>query len=152
MQKQTHKMRIISNLIYFSLSLLLFIFNFASNSYAIGNVDWVLLKENDYGKEWLDKGSIKPLPNGEISVLTKFFKNPTNSNDDGELSLYVMRINCNEKRFKDTSINGIPQFNSKWQTSNNDELIDVVIENSCSEFINESVSYTHLTLPTTPYV
>ena len=35
------------------------------------------------------------------------------------------------------SINGIPQFNSKWQTSNNDELIDVVIENSCSEFINE---------------
>ena len=47
-----------------------------------------------------------------------------------------MRINCYEKKFKDTSINGIPQFNSKWQTSKNDELIDVVIENSCSEFIN----------------
>ncbi len=130
-------MRIISNLFYFSLSLLLFIFYFASYSYAIGNVDWVLLKENDDGKEWLDKGSIKLLPNGEISVLTKFFKNPTNSDDNGELSLYVMRINCNEKKFKDTSINGIPQFNSKWQTSNDDELIDVVIENSCSEFINE---------------
>ena len=96
-------MRIVSNLFYFSLSLLLFILNFVSYSYAIGNVDWVLLKEND----------------------------------DGELSLYVMRINCDEKKFKDTSINGIPQFNSKWQTSNNDELIDVVIENSCSEFINE---------------
>ena len=129
-------MRIISNLFYFFLSLLLIILNFASYSYAVGNVDWILLKENDDGKEWLDKGSIKPLPNGEISVLTKFFKNPTNS-DDGELSLYVMRINCNEKKFKDTSINGIPQFNSKWQTSNNDELIDVAIENSCSEFINE---------------
>ena len=131
-------MRIISNLFYFSLSLLLFILNFASYSYAIGNVDWVLLKENDDGKEWLDKGSIKSLSNGEISVLTKFFKNPTNSDDDddGELSLYVMRINCNEKKFKDTSINGIPQFNSKWRSSNNDELIDVVIENSCSEFIN----------------
>ena len=128
-------MRIISNFFYFSLSLLLFIFNFSSYSYAIGNVDWVLLKENEDGKEWLDKGSIKPLANGEISVLTKFFKNPTSS-DDGELSLYVMRINCDEKKFKDTSINGIPQFNSKWQTSNNDELIDVVIENSCSEFIN----------------
>jgi len=36
----------ISNLFYFSLSLLLFILNFASYSYAIGNVDWVLLKEN----------------------------------------------------------------------------------------------------------
>ena len=129
-------MRIISNLFYFSLSLLLFILNFASYSYAIGNVDWVLLKENDDGKEWIDKGSIKSLSNGEISVLTKFFKNPTNSSDDGELSLYVMRINCYENKFKDTSINGIPQFNSKWQTSNNDELIEVVIENSCSEFIN----------------
>ncbi len=129
-------MRIISNFFYFSLSLLLFILNFASYSYAIGNVDWVLLKENDDGKEWIDKGSIKQLPNSEISVLTKFFKNPTNSDDDGELSLYVMRINCDEKKFKDTSINGIPQFNSKWQTSNKDELIDIVIENSCSEFIN----------------
>ena len=129
-------MRIISNLFYFSLSLLLIILNSASYSYAIGNVDWVLLKENDDGKEWLDKGSIKQLTNSEISVLTKFFKNPTNSDDDGELSLYVMRINCDEKKFKDTSINGIPQFNSKWQNSNNDELIDVVIENSCSKFIN----------------
>ena len=129
-------MRGISNLFYFSLSLLLVILNFASYTYAVGNVDWVLLKDNDEGKEWLDKGSIKQLPNGEISVLTKFFKNPTNSNNDGELSLYVMRINCDEKKFKDTSKNGIPQFNSKWQTSNNDELIDAVIENSCSEFIN----------------
>jgi len=136
LQKQIYKMRIISNLFYFSLSLLLFILNFTSYTYAIGNVDWVLLKENGDGKEWLDKGSIRELPNGEISVLTKFFKNPTNSDNDGQLSLYVMRINCDEKKFKDTSINGIPQFNSKWQTSNNDELIDVVIENSCLEFIN----------------
>ena len=128
-------MKIISNLFYFSLTLLFFILIFSSYSNAIGNVDWVLLKENNDGKEWLDKGSIKSLSNGEISVLTKFFKNPTNSDDDGELSLYVMRINCDEKKFKDTSINGIPQFNSKWQTSNNDELIDVVIENSCAEFV-----------------
>ena len=128
-------MKIIFNLFYFSLILLFFILNFASYSNAIGNVDWVLLKENNDGKEWLDKGSIKLLPNGEISVLTKFFRNPTDSND-GELSLYVMRINCDEKKFKDTSINGIRQFNSKWQSSNNDELIDVVIENSCSELIN----------------
>ncbi len=115
---------IISNFFYFSLSLLLIILNFASYSYAIGNVDWVLLKDNNDGKEWLDKGSIKELPNGDISVLTKFFKNPTDSDNDGQLSLYVMRINCDEKKFKDTSINGI----------HNDELIDVVIENSCSDY------------------
>ena len=129
-------MKFISNLFYFSLTLLIFILNFVSYSNAIGNVDWVLLKENNDGREWLDKGSIKQLPNGEISVLTKFFKNPTNSDEEGELTLYVMRINCDEKKFKDTSINGIPQFNSKWRPSNNDELINVVIENSCSELIN----------------
>ena len=129
-------MKIILNLLSFSLALLIVILNFADYTNAIGNVDWVLLKENKDGKEWLDKGSIKELRNGEISVLTKFFKNPTESNDDGELSLYVMRINCDDKKFKDTSINGIPQFNSKWQTSKNDELIDIVIENSCSEFLN----------------
>ncbi len=129
-------MKIILNLFSLSLALLIIILNFADYTNALGNVDWVLLKENKDGKEWLDRGSIKPLRNGEISVLTKFFKNPTESNDDGELSLYVMRINCDDKKFKDTSINGIPQFNSKWQTSKNDELIDIVIENSCSEFLN----------------
>lgn len=103
---------------------------------GIGNVDWLLLKENDDGKEWLDMGSIKKLNGDEISVLTKFFKNPKDLSDKGQLSLYVMNINCNEKTFKDTSINGIPNLNSKWQTSNNDELIDVVIERSCSEILN----------------
>ena len=101
-----------------------------------GNVDWVLLKENNDGKEWIDMGSINKVNSSELTVLTKFFKNPTKSSDKGQLSLYVMRINCNDKTFKDTSINGIPQFGSKWQTSNNDELIDVVIEKSCSEIIN----------------
>ncbi len=129
-------MKIILNLFSLSLAFLIVILNFADYTKAIGNVDWVLLKENKDGKEWLDRGSIKPLRNGEISVLTKFFKNPTESNDEGELSLYVMRINCEDRKFKDTSINGIPQFNSKWQTSKNDELIDIVIENSCSEFLN----------------
>ena len=129
-------MKTISNLFYFSLTLLFFILNLASYSYATGNVDWVLLKENNDGKEWIDMGSIKEVNAEEITVLTKFFKNPKESSNKGQLSLYVMQINCNNKTFKDTSINGIPQFGSKWQTSNNDELIDVVIEKSCSERVN----------------
>tara|TARA_B100000965_G_C19077694_1_gene534889 strand:- start:79 stop:399 length:321 start_codon:yes stop_codon:yes gene_type:complete len=104
--------------------------------FSFGNVDWVLLKENNDGKEWIDMGSIKLIQDKEISVLTKFFKNPKDSVDKGKLSLYVMRINCSDNKFKDTSINGIPQFNSQWKSSNNDELIDVVIEKSCSAIIN----------------
>ena len=125
-------MKIIFKFFSLCFAFLILILNNSGFAYGLGNVDWVLLKENNDGKEWIDMGSIKAINDKEISVLTKFFKNPKDSNDKEELSLYVMRINCSEKKFKDTSINGIPQFNSKWQTSNNDELIDVVIKKGCS--------------------
>jgi hypothetical protein len=129
-------MKIIFKFFSLCFSFLILILNNSEFAYAVGNVDWVLLKENNDGKEWIDMGSIKEINAGEITVLTKFLKNPKEPSDKEELSLYVMRINCNDKTFKDTSINGIPQFGSKWQTSNNDELIDVVIEKGCSERIN----------------
>ena len=129
-------MKIIFKFFSLCFTFLILILNNSEFAYGIGNVDWVLLKENNDGKEWIDMGSIKETNAGEITVLTKFLKNPKEPNDKEELSLYVMRINCNDKTFKDTSINGIPQFGSKWQTSNNDELIDVVIEKGCSEKID----------------
>ena len=129
-------MKIIFKFFSLCFAFLILILDNAEFAYGIGNVDWVLLKENNDGKEWIDMGSIKAINDNDISVLTKFLKNPKDSNDKEELSLYVMRINCSEKKFKDTSINGIPQFNSKWQTSNNDELIDVVIKKGCSAVID----------------
>ena len=129
-------MKIIFKFFSLCFTFLILILNNSEFAYGIGNVDWVLLKENNDGKEWIDMGSIKEINAGEITVLTKFLKNPKEPSDKEELSLYVMRINCNDKTFKDTSINGIPQFGSKWQTSNNDELIDVVIEKGCSKKID----------------
>ena len=129
-------MKIIFKFFSLCFTFLILILNNSEFAYGIGNVDWVLLKENNDGKEWIDMGSIKEINAGEITVLTKFLKNPKGPSDKEELSLYVMRINCNDKTFKDTSINGIPQFGSKWQTSNNDELIDVVIEKGCSKKID----------------
>ena len=129
-------MKIIFKFFSLCFTFLILILNNSEFAYAVSNVDWVLLKENNDGKEWIDMGSIKEINAGEITVLTKFLKNPKEPSDKEELSLYVMRINCNDKTYKDTSINGIPQFGSKWQTSNNDELIDVVIKKGCSEKIN----------------
>ena len=100
---------------------------------AIGEVDWLLLKENNNGKEWVDLGSIKKINTNEISVLTKYFQNPSKVKVKGETNLYVMRINCDSREYKDISVNGIPSFKAKWNTSNDDELIDVVIEKSCNE-------------------
>ena len=100
---------------------------------AIGDVDWLLLKENNDGKEWVDLGSIRKINNNEISVLTKYFQNPNKEKVKGETNLYVMRINCETKEYKDISVNGIPSFKAQWKTSNDDELIDVVIDKSCNE-------------------
>ena len=130
-------MKIIFKFFSLCFTFLILILNNSEFAYGVGNVDWVLLKENKDGKEWIDMGSIKEINNGELTVLTKFLKNPKETSDKEQLSLYVMRINCNDKTFKDTSINGIPQFGSKWQNSNDDELIEVVIEKSCSEIINK---------------
>ena len=129
-------MKIIFNVFSLCFAFLILILNNSGFAYAVSNVDWLLLKENNDGKEWIDMGSIKVISDNDISVLTKFLKNPKDSNEKEELSLYVMRINCTEKKFKDTSINGLPQFNSKWQTSNNDELIDVVIKKGCSTVVD----------------
>ena len=133
----TNKMNIFNNVISIFVTLVFcfcFCFCFSITPIlAIGEVDWILLKENQDGKEWLDLGSLKKLDKNEISVLTKFYKNPDKEKKNGDTSLYVMRIDCVKKKYKDTSINGIPNFNSKWQTSNNDELIDVIIEKGCLE-------------------
>ena len=109
------------------------LFNPIQKASAIGEVDWFLLKENNDGKEWVDLGSIKKINNNEISVLTKYFQNPNKEKVKGETNLYVMRINCDSREFKDISVNGIPSFKAKWKTSNNDELIDIVIDRSCTE-------------------
>tara|TARA_Y100001978_G_scaffold113548_1_gene101286 strand:- start:236 stop:625 length:390 start_codon:yes stop_codon:yes gene_type:complete len=109
------------------------LFNLVQKASAIGEVNWLLLKENNDGKEWIDLGSIKKIKNNEISVLTKYFQNPNKEKVKGETNLYVMRINCDNREFKDISVNGIPSFKAKWKTSNEDELIDVVIDKSCSE-------------------
>jgi len=48
--------------------------------------------------------------------------------------LYVMEIDCGQRIYRDTSINGIPQFNANWLPSGGDELIDAVLSEACSAF------------------
>ena len=127
------------SLVFYLLSFLLILLPFSFGSYAAKDVDWLLLKKNSDGEQWIDRGSIKEYPNNEISILTRFFETPKEPETKGKKLLYVMRINCETKKFKDTSINGIPNLKSKWRSSDNDELIDIVINKSCEEIklINE---------------
>ena len=125
-------MKLISNLFTIIVVFVLCFSYKVSSSLALGDVDWLLLKENKDGKEWIDLGSFKKFENDEIRVLTKFYENPKVDNKKGKTSLYVMRINCITNKFKDISKNGFPTFNSKWQDSNNDELIEVIIKETCN--------------------
>ena len=127
------------SLVLYLISFLLILLPFSFGSYAAKDVDWLLLKKNNDGEQWIDRGSIKEYPNNEISILTRFFETPKEPETKGKKLLYVMRINCETKKFKDTSINGIPNLKSKWRSSDNDELIDIVINKSCEEIklINE---------------
>ena len=126
-------------LVLYLVSFLLILFPLSFSSYAANDVDWLLLKKNKDGEQWIDRGSIRKHQNNEISILTRYFEAPQESEIKGEKLLYVMRINCETKEFKDTSINGMPNLNAKWTSSNNDELIDIVINKSCEEsnLINE---------------
>ena len=123
----------LNNLLSFVISLALIFSPFSFNTYAANEVDWFLLKKNSDGEQWIDKGSIRKYKNDEISVLTRFFENPKEPDNKAKKLLYVMRINCQTKEFKDTSINGIPNLKAKWKSSNNDELIDIVINKTCEE-------------------
>ena len=125
--------RLFQYLVLSLVSILLILLSFSFGSYAANDVDWLLLKKNNDGEQWIDRGSIRNYPNNEISVLTRFFEAPINPETTGKKLLYVMRINCETKEFKDTSINGIPNLRAKWTSSNNDELIDIVINKSCEE-------------------
>ena len=121
------------------LSFLLILHPFSLGSYAANDVDWFLIKKNNDGEQWIDRGSLKEYPNNEISILTRFFETPKEPETKGKKLLYVMRINCETKKYKDTSVNGMPNLKAKWTSSNNDELIDTVIDKSCeeSELLNE---------------
>ena len=123
----------LKNLILFIIFISINFFNSGFEAFAIGEVEWVLVKENNDGKEWIDIGSLKRFKNNEISLLTKYFQNPTKTKSKGETNLYVMRINCTSREYKDISVNGIPNYGAKWKRSNNDELIDIVIDKGCSE-------------------
>tara|TARA_B100000212_G_scaffold329934_1_gene295711 strand:+ start:519 stop:911 length:393 start_codon:yes stop_codon:yes gene_type:complete len=122
----------IKNIFLFFLVITLGLTNPTYKVNSIENVEWLLIKENKDGKEWLDTGSIKNYKNNEISVLTKYYENPSSSKKKGETNLYVMRINCSSREYKDISVNGLPNYRAKWKISNNDELIDVVIDKSCN--------------------
>ena len=99
-----------------------------------GPVDWQEVTATSEGRQWWDSGSLRRTKTGHLSVLSRFQSAPTEdgSNQRQRLAdLYVMEIDCDQQLFRDTSINGLPQFKAPWLPASGDNLISSVIEASC---------------------
>ena len=103
-----------------------------------GAVDWQELTATSEGRQWWDAGSLRMNRDGNLTVLSRF-QPATPSESDGAApnqrppvsELYVMEIDCGQSLFRDTSINGIPQWGSRWQPAGPDGLIEETIQAVC---------------------
>jgi hypothetical protein len=95
------------------------------------SVDWREVPANADGRQWWDAGSLRLSRSGNLSVLSRF--QPASEADRPRLGdLYVMEIDCGQKLFRDTSVNGLPRFGAEWQPAAGDDLITAVIDASCA--------------------
>jgi hypothetical protein len=106
-------------------------------------VNWQEVPSTAEGRQWWDSGSLRATKTSNLSVLTRFQAASPGAPDNGTTAepdpkpkrmadLYVMEIDCGQRIFRDTSINGIPQFNANWLPSGGDQLIDAVLSEACS--------------------
>jgi hypothetical protein len=115
-----------------------------------GPVEWHEVAASGEGRQWWDSGSLRTNKSGNITVLSRYqsidqqidssqspgqpngaqgqaAKQPNRNRTD----LYVMEIDCGQRIYRDTSINGIPQFKGTWLPSGGDKLIDGVVSEAC---------------------
>jgi hypothetical protein len=108
-----------------------------------GPVNWQEVPSTAEGRQWWDSGSLRATKTGNLSVLSRFQPPNPGAPDSGSTDesaakpkrmadLYVMEIDCDQQLFRDTSINGIPQFKAEWLPSTGDNLIGAVIKGSCT--------------------
>jgi hypothetical protein len=94
-------------------------------------VDWREVPANEDGRQWWDAGSLHRSRGGHLSVLSRF-QPAGNAGRPRAPDLYVMEIDCGQRLYRDTSVNGLPQFGAQWQAPAGDSLIESVIEASCA--------------------
>ena len=109
-----------------------------------GPVDWQEVAASSAGRQWWDAGSLRVNRNGNLTVLSRFQAAATDGQEEGEgrqtrppaSDLYVMELDCGQNLYRDTSINGIPQWGSRWQAASGDDLISDTISAACAAGAN----------------
>jgi hypothetical protein len=102
-------------------------------------VNWIEVSPTDAGRQWWDEGSLRISSSGTLKVLSRFQPAASAAQPGDEAArprilgdLYVMEIDCGQALYRDTSINGLPQWGAQWEPVAGDGLIAAVIRDSCS--------------------
>ena len=120
-----------STTIILSLVLLFFI-SMITEPLKVEANQWIEAPTTEEGQQWWDLDSLNNTTDGNIELLTRFSPNPNKNKESIITTVYLMEIDCSNRLFRDTQINGVQQFNKKWNMTDNDELINGVIDQSCS--------------------
>lgn len=114
-----------------ALLLLVLVLTAQAGASLAGPVDWHEVPSTSEGRQWWDGGSLRRSRGGNVSVLSRFQPAVSEDKPRPVSDLYVMEIACGEDLFRDTSINGLPQFGAEWQPAAGDSLISSMIAEVC---------------------
>ena len=91
--------------------------------------NWVQVKSNQYGQQWIDLNSLKRINHNQVKISSRF-----DSTKDGKWNqyLYVMNIDCEKKLYKAISENGIINSKQSWVAPNGDNLIEALMIKACT--------------------
>ena len=102
----------------------------ASPAWA-GPVDWREVPANADGRQWWDAGSLRRSRSGQLSGLSRFQPAADTDASNRLGDLYVMELDCGQRLFRDTSVNGWPRPRAEWQPVDGDGLLEAVLDASC---------------------
>ena len=96
-----------------------------------GPVEWREVHATVEGKQWWDVGSLHANREGRRIVLSRFIPAVADDEVPQPGSLFVMEIDCAQRLFRDTSVNGLPRPLARWKLDGGDQLISGVIDDVC---------------------
>lgn len=82
-----------------------------------GPVSWQELPAGSQGRQWWDAGSVHPNRSGNLVVLSRVqpAADPDQPDQPASGRLVVSELDCGQELYRDTAINGIPQWRAAWQ-------------------------------------
>ena len=90
-------------------SAVLLILLWPSQPLLAGPVDWQEVPSTSEGRQWWDSGSLRRNRRGLLTVLSRF--QPAEVEGERRAnSLFVMELDCDQRLYRDTAVNGLPHW------------------------------------------